>query len=225
MDLYLFELTTYLFELKALIRSNCASSNFDLVASCAFSTKSIPLPIMSAESFSQPDHGGSSDDDSSTDIELFPGQRRYEAIRHNQSNLAFPLQDTVIFLLPTSFMTTLRRELLLPEIRRKGGEVTTDPSIATHCVVTPFPVDDDVMKRLCGKYAVPDNCIRVPDSFLFTSPEVLQVRAAVLAQYEGRSSHEAMSHTVTEGTQDAILAANYLRIPLEGRVAGDEHAA
>ena len=167
MDLYLFELTTYLFELKALIRSNCASSNFDLVASCAFSTKSIPLPIMSAESFSQPDHGGSSDDDSSTDIELFPGQRRYEAIRHNQSNLAFPLQDTVIFLLPTSFMSTLRREILLPEIRRKGGEVTDDPSIATHCVVTPFPVDEVIMKRLCSEYAVPDNCICVPDSFLF----------------------------------------------------------
>ena len=225
MDLYLFELTTYLFELKALIRSNCASSNFDLVASCAFSIKSIPLPIMSAESFSQPDHGGSSDDDSSTDIELFPGQRRYEAIRHNQSNLAFPLQDTVIFLLPTSFMTTLRRELLLPEIRRKGGEVTTDPSIATHCVVTPFPLDDVLMKRRLGKYTLPDNCICVPDSFLFTSPEVLQVRAALLAQYEGRSWHEAMSHTVTEGTQDAMNEANNLRIPREGRVAGDEHAA
>jgi hypothetical protein len=225
MDLYLFELTTYLFELKALIRSNCASSNFDLVASCAFSIKSIPLPIMSAESLSQPDHGASSDGDSSTDIELFPGEKRYKAMRHNQSNLALPLQDTVIYLLPTSYMSALRRELLLPEIRRKGGQVTTDPSIATHCVVTPFPLDDVLMKRRLGKYTLPDNCICVPDTFLFTTPEVEEQRAAVMAQYEGRSSHEAMSHTVTEGTHDAVFAANYLRIPLESRVAGDEHAA
>ena len=216
----LFELTMYLFELKALIRRNCASSNLDLVASRAFSIKSIPLPIMSTGDLSQPDHGASDDRDSSTDIELVPCQKRYEAIRHNQSNLAFPLQHTVIFLLPTSFMTTLRRGLLLPEIRRKGGEVTTDPSIATHCVVTPFLLDCDLMKRRLGKYTLPDNCICVPDSFLLSTPEVPEVRAAGMAQNEGPSSHEAMSHTVTEGTHDAVLAANYPR-----RVTGDEHAA
>ena len=170
---------------------------------------------MSPESLSQPDHGGSSDGYPSTDIELCPGQKRYKAIRHNQSNLAFPLQDTVIFLLPTSFMTTLRRELLLPEIRRKGGEVTTDPSIATHCVVTPFLLDCDLMKRRLAKYTLPDNCICVPDSFLLSTLEVLQVRAAVMAQYEGHSSHEAMSHTVTEGTQDAMIEAWSLMIPGE----------
>jgi hypothetical protein len=221
MDIYLFELTTHLFELKTLIRSNCASSNFDLVGSCAFSIMSIPLPIMSAQSLSQPYHGCSSDDDSSTDR---------KAMSHKRSKPALSLQDTVIYLLPTSFMSTRRRGILLPEIRRKGGEVTDDPSIATHCVVTPFPVDEVIMKRLCSKYAVPDSCICVPDSFLFTVPEVLQVREAVLAQTtEARRQrqhwHEAMSHTVTEGIQDAMNEANNLRIPREGRVAGDEHAA
>ena len=107
MDLYLFELTTYLFQFEALIRSNCATSNFDLVASCAFSIKSIPLPIMSTGYLSQPDHGASYEGDSSSDIELFPGEKRYKAMRHNQSNLALPLQDAVLFLLPTSHMLSL----------------------------------------------------------------------------------------------------------------------
>ena len=152
---------------------------------------------------------------------------------HKRSKPVPSLQDTVIYLLPTHFMSARRREILLPEIRRKGGEVTDDPSIATHCVVTPFPVDEAIMKRLCSKYAVPDNCICVPDSFLFTVPEVLQATEEALAVLAQRTEarrqrqhwHEAMSHTVTEGTQDAMNEASNLRIPREGRVAGDEHAA
>ena len=225
MDLYLFELTTYLFELKALIRSNCASSNFDLVASCAFSIKSIPLPIMSTGYLSQPDHGASSEGDSSSDIELLPGEKRYKAMRHNQSNLALPLQDAVIYLLPCCYMTELRRELLIPNITRKGGQVTTDPSIATHCVVTPFPLPDDIMqKRLANHGTLSDNCICVPDTFLFTESEVEVQREVIMTQH-GRSSQEAMSHTVTEGTGFAVFADTYHNLPLESRAAGDEHAA
>ena len=78
----------------------------------------------------------------------------------------FLLQDTVIFLLPSAFMSARRRGILLPEIQRKGGEVTEDPSAATHCVMTPFPVEEQRLKQLCTKYGVPDSCICVPDSFL-----------------------------------------------------------
>ena len=215
----IYTIDLYLFEFKALIRSNCASSNFDLVRSCAFSFMFLPIPYMSAESFSQPDHGGSSDDDPSTD-------RR--AMSHKRRKPALLLQDTVIYLLPTN-----SPRILHEDIRRKGGEVTDDPSIATHCVVTPFPVDEVILKRLCSEYAVPDNCICVPDSFLFTVDEVLQATEEALAVLAQRTEarrqrqhwHEAMSHTVTEGTQDAMNEASNLRIPREGRVAGDEHAA
>ena len=78
----------------------------------------------------------------------------------------FLLQDTVIFLLPSAFMSARRRGILLPEIQRKGGEVTEDPSAATHCVMTPFPVEEERLKHLCTKYGVPDSCIVVPESFL-----------------------------------------------------------
>ena len=216
----------YLFELKALIRSNCASSNFDLVASCAFSIKSIPLPIMSTGDLSQPDHGASDDGDSSTDIELFPGEKRYKAMRHNQRNLALPLQEAVIYLFPTYYMSALRRELLRPEIMRKGGQVTTDPSIATHCVVTPFLLPDDILKRRMAKYGtLPNNCICVPETFLFTEPEVEVQQKISMAQKEGRSSQEAMSHTVTEGSDFAVFADTYHNLPDEISAAGDEHAA
>ena len=228
-DLHLFQLTTYRFQLKAPIRSNCASSNFDLVASCAFSIKSIPLPIMSTGYLSQPDNGASSEGDSSSDIELFPGEKRYKAMRHNQRNLALPLQDAVIYLLPCCYMTELRRELLIPNITRKGGQVTTDPSLATHCVVTPFPLPDDVLKRRLAKYGtLPDNCICVPDSFLMTEPEVDELRTVFHAQREGRSSHEAMSrpgYEPHEGTDFTLFACVYNRIPLECEVVGDKHAA
>ena len=180
---------------------------------------------MSTGYLSQPDNGASSEGDSSSDIELFPGEKRYKAMRHNQSKLALPLQDAVIYLLPCCYMTELRRELLIPNITRKGGQVTTDPSIATHCVVTPFPLPDDVLKRRLGNYTLPDNCICVPDQFLFTEPEVEEQRTVFMAQREGRSSHEAMSHTVTEGTDFTLFACVYNRIPLECEVAGDKHAA
>ena len=180
---------------------------------------------MSAESLSQPDHGASSDGDSSTDIELFPGEKRYKAMRHNQRNLALPLQDAVIFLLPTSHMSALRRELLRPEIRRKGGQLTTDPSIATHCVVFPFPIPDHMLqRRLANHGTLSDNCICVPDTFLFTESEVDVQREIIMRQY-GRSSQEAMSHTVTDGTGFAVFAETYHNLPLESRAAGDEHAA
>ena len=112
-------------------------------------------------------------------------------------------------------MSRRRPRILHSDIRRKGGEVTDDPSIATHCVVTPFPVDEVILKRLCSAYKVPDNCICVPDSFLFTVDEVLQAteqELAVLAERTERRRqwqllYEAMSHTVTEGTQDAMIEA------------------
>ena len=78
----------------------------------------------------------------------------------------FLLQDTVIFLLPSALMSARRRAIILPEIRRKGGEVTEYPSAATHRVMTPFPVGEQRLKQLCTKYGVPDSCIVVPESFL-----------------------------------------------------------
>ena len=104
-----------------------------------------------------------SDDDSETD---------WQAMSHKRSRPVPFLQDTVVFLLPTYLMSARRREILLPEIRRKGGEVTDDPSVATHCVMAPFPVDVKHMEELCTKYGVPDSCRCVADSFLFTAPEI-----------------------------------------------------
>ena len=122
-------------------------------------------------------------------------------------------------------MSSRRRKLLAPEIRRKGGEVTDDPSIATHCIVTPFTVDEERMKELCAKYGVPDTCKRVPESFLFTDPDVLQEREAALAQTtdggrQKRVRGEAISHT-DEHMRDASNWANNLRVAREGSVAGD----
>ena len=79
---------------------------------------------------------------------------------------AFPLNGAVILLLPSSFMSARRRGLLVPQINFKGGEVTEDPSAATHCVMTPFPVEEERHKHLCIKYGVPDSCEVVPESFL-----------------------------------------------------------
>ena len=299
-DIYLFELNTHLFELKTLIRSNCASSNFDLVGSCAYSIITIAESIMSAQSLSQPYRGCSPDDDSSCDWKAMSHRRgngdgtaghaadggadadgsgdapgngtmtgsggtavegngtpssdavdgsdaggggnaqgseaggggwwgpvlgqgegdqimlheacevlgaafgttllsgnelagfdvraavlRLRAVRkamsHRRSKPVPFLQATVIFLLPTHHMSSRRRQILAPEIRREGGEVTDDPSIATHCIV-PYTVDEERMKELCAKYGVPDTCKCVPESFLFTDPDVLQEREAALAQ-------------------------------------------
>ena len=91
-----------------------------------------------------------------------------EAMSHKRIRRMPILQDTVIFLLPSALMSARRREILLPEIQRKGGEVTEDPSAATHCVITPFPIYDERMKQLRTKNNVPDSCRCVADSFLFT---------------------------------------------------------
>jgi hypothetical protein len=166
---------------------------------------------MSAESLSQPDHGGSSDDHPST------GRR---AMSHKRRKPALLLQDTVIYLLQKG---TRSNSPLREEIRRKGGENTFDPSIATHCVMTPFPVDEVKLKRLCSEYEVPDSCICVPDSFLYPVDEVLEATWQILAVLAERTErrrqrqllYEAMSHTVTEGTQDAMIEAWSRMIPGE----------
>ena len=138
---------------------------------------------MSAQSLSQPHRGCASEDDSSCDL---------KAMSHRRSEPVPFLQGTVIFLLPTHLMSSRRRQILAPEIRRKGGEVTDDPSSATHCIV-PCTAVEERRKELCAKYGVPDSCKCVPDSFLFTEPDVLQERGAALAQK--RPWGQAMSHT------------------------------
>ena len=104
----------------------------------------------------------------------------HEAMSHKRIRRIPFLQDTVIFLLPSAFMSARRREILLPEIQRKGGEVTEDPSAATHCVITPFPIEEKRIKQLCTKYGVPDSCRCVPDSFLLiaccTCPKCHSIR-------------------------------------------------
>ena len=121
------------------------------------------------------EEGSTSDGETASD--LVP-----EAMSHKRRRPMPFLQDTVIFLLPSHFMSARRREILLPEIRRKGGEVTEDPSAATHCVMSPFPVVEERKKQLCTKYGVPDSCRCVPDTFLFTAPDVLPVREAILCE-------------------------------------------
>ena len=117
----------------------------------------------------------SSSSDGETASDLVP-----EARSHKRRKQVPYLQDTVIFLLPTHFMSARRRGILLPEIRRKGGEVTEDPRVATHCVVTPFPVEEEKKKQIYTKYSVPDSCKCVPESFLFTAPDVLPLQEAIL---------------------------------------------
>ena len=116
------------------------------------------------------DEGNASDGEAASrdgkDENLVP-----EAMSHKRIRRMPILQDTVIFLLPSAFMSARRREILLPEIQRKGGEVTEDPSAATHCVITPFPIDEERMKQLRTKNDVPDSCRCVPDSFLFTASD------------------------------------------------------
>ena len=107
----------------------------------------------------------------------------HEAMSHNRIRRIPLLQDTVIFLLPSAFMSARRREILLPEIQRKGGEVTEDPSVATHCVITPFPIYDERMKQLRTKNDVPDSCRCVPDSFLFTASDVFRLRESILSEH------------------------------------------
>ena len=64
------------------------------------------------------------------------------------------LDGCVILLLPCAHMSSLRRQLLLPVINRKGGVVTTDSSAATHCVVA-IPFGRPAATRLLNKYRVP----------------------------------------------------------------------
>ena len=80
---------------------------------------------------------------------------------------ALHLTDTVIFLFPCAHMFGLRRRLLLPGITYNGGEVTKDPNAATHCVITPFPVDSARLKDLRIQNGIPTSCKKVPESFLF----------------------------------------------------------
>ena len=75
------------------------------------------------------------------------------------------LDGCVIFLLPCAHMSSLRRELLLPVINRKGGVVTTDPSAATHCVVA-IPFDRPAATRLLNEYRVPASCQLVSEYFI-----------------------------------------------------------
>ena len=75
------------------------------------------------------------------------------------------LDGCVIFLLPCAHMSSLRRELLLPVINRKGGVVTTDPSAATHCVVA-IPFDRPAATRLLYEYRVPASCQLVSEYFI-----------------------------------------------------------
>ena len=120
----------------------------------------------------RPDYN-SSDEEVEEEVEASPDgkdeNKLPEAMSHKRIRRMPILQDTVIFLLPSAFMSARRREILLPEIQRKGGEVTEDPSAATHCVIAPFPIYEERMQQLRTKNGVPDSCRCVPDSFLFTA--------------------------------------------------------
>ena len=76
------------------------------------------------------------------------------------------LHDVVIFLLPCSGMSSLRRRLLLPGILQNGGSVTSDGRAATHCVMA-IPFNSDHATELLNKYRVSETCKLVQDSFLF----------------------------------------------------------
>ena len=78
------------------------------------------------------------------------------------------LHGTVIFLLPCANMSALRQRLLMPGIRGKGGALTDDPAVATHCVIS-IPLESEACKRLLIKYCVPADCTLVPESFLLQS--------------------------------------------------------
>ena len=142
------------------------------------------------------------------------------AMSHKRRKPGLLLQDTVIYLLEEG---TRSNSPLREEIRRKGGENTFDLSNATHCVMTPFPVDEVTLKRICSEYEVPDSCICVPDSFLFPVDEVLEATWRILPRLAERARrrrwrqllYEAMSHTVTEGPQDAMIEAWSRMIPGE----------
>ena len=75
------------------------------------------------------------------------------------------LHGTVIFLLPCSNMSALRQRLLMAGIRDKGGALTDDPGVATHCVIA-IPLESEASTRLLIKYCVPVDCTLVPESFL-----------------------------------------------------------
>ena len=76
------------------------------------------------------------------------------------------LHGAVIFLLPCSNMSALRRSLLMAGIRSKGGAVTNDPGVASHCVIA-IPLESATATRLLNQFCVPVNCTLVPESFLF----------------------------------------------------------
>ena len=75
------------------------------------------------------------------------------------------LDDTVIFLLPCANMSALRRKLLMAGICVKGGAVTNDPGVATHCVIA-MQIESESATRLLTKYCVPGACTLVSESFL-----------------------------------------------------------
>lgn len=75
------------------------------------------------------------------------------------------LDGTVLFLLPCANMSALRRKLLEAGICVKGGAVTNDPGVATHCVVA-LQIGTEPATRLLTKYGVPVTCTLVSESFL-----------------------------------------------------------
>ena len=134
----------------------------------------------------------------------------------------FVLQDTVTFLLPSAFMSARRRAIILPEIRRKGGEVTEYPSAATHCVMTPFPVGEQRLKQLCTKYGVPDSCKYVPDSFLLRGDATTSVGDADMEERLGQGyidiTHGGGATTVVQPNDTDLhqqLRKRYKTLPTE----------
>ena len=89
-----------------------------------------------------------------------------ELVELNDRRWRCRLQDVIIFLLPCSKMSTFRRSLVLSGIHAKGGAVTTDPSTATHCVIS-IPMDSEAALNLLREFQVPAGCKLVSDTFLY----------------------------------------------------------
>ena len=75
------------------------------------------------------------------------------------------LDGIVTFLLPCANMSALRRNLLGPHFCIKGGVVTNDPAVATHCLVA-VQIGSEPATRLLTKFGVPATCTLVPERFL-----------------------------------------------------------
>ena len=88
--------------------------------------------------------------------------------QQTKQDMGCRLHGVVIFLLPCAAMSSLRRQLLLPGIHDMGGVVTTDPGVATHCVMA-IPLETASSTQLLNKYGIPASCKLVQDSFLFQS--------------------------------------------------------